>query len=105
MWCSGRCSYGVLVARFVHVGRLLPGSAAGNPVARDEIRVTACSGPGSLSLARLSGRERPDVYARRGRVVACPVRCSAEEHHPCPTFIPRTTESSLLAAVSGASTT
>src|SRR6516162_8522817 len=49
-------------------------------------------------------REVPGVYDRRGRVHACPLDRSAEEHHPCTTFL-HAVESSEPAAVSGVSTT
>src|SRR6516162_4566233 len=49
-------------------------------------------------------REASGVYDRRGRVHACPPDRSAEEHHPCTTFL-HAVESSEPAAVSGLSTT
>src|SRR6476661_17423 len=53
---------------------------------------------------RLSEREVPGVYDRHGRVHACPLDRSAEERHPCTTFL-HAVESSGPAAVSGVSTT
>ena len=58
VWCSGRKACGTLVARFVARWSLVAGPVAGNPVARDEGRMTACSRLGRSCPAEQKGDAR-----------------------------------------------
>jgi hypothetical protein len=113
-WCSGRWGCGAVVGGLVvfwSVGMWCSGRGVGGALVGEG--VVLWSGAGEI-LLRLAGvgvtacrrfvpaerRETRDVYARRGRVVACPIRRSAEEHHLCPTIPPAPTVDAGVRSVS-----